>query len=246
MTLPQADVVNGLVNELRWFQTLIASLSERDWARPTICDAWTVGDLAAHVVGVMADITAGRLEGIDTQEWYDRQVAERRGRSPRSLVEELSGVVKATVDLMASLDEQSWNGPGPPGVAETLGAGVEALWCGFYIHAEDILAAVGRPPQNGPGIRAAVSHIGAVLDRARLGPGDARPQRRRGSHHRRWRTPDLGRPAHVHARRYRPSRPREPGSGCERQHLQLTYGAHPGGAFSEPGSPHGSPAATCK
>ena len=170
MTLPQADVVNGLVNELQRFQTLIASLSEREWARPTVCEAWTVGDLAAHVVGVMADITAGRLEGIDTQEWYDRQVADRRGRSPRSLVEELSGVINATVDLTASLDEQSWNGPGPPGVAGTLGAGVEALWCGFYIHAEDILAAVGRPPQNGPGIRAALSHIGAVLDRRGWGP----------------------------------------------------------------------------
>jgi uncharacterized protein (TIGR03083 family) len=170
VTLPQADVVDGLVNELQRFQILIASLTERDWVRPTICEAWAVGDLAAHVVGVMADITAGRLEGIDTQEWYDRQVAERRGCSPRSLLEELSGVVTATVDLMASLDEQSWNGPGPPGVAGTLGAGVEALWCGFYIHAEDILAAVGRPPQNGPGIRAAVSHIAAVLDRRGWGP----------------------------------------------------------------------------
>jgi uncharacterized protein (TIGR03083 family) len=170
VTLPQADVVNGLVNELESFQTLIAGLSEGDWARPTVCEAWTVGDLAAHVVGVMADITTGRLAGIGTQEWYDRQVADRRGRSPRSLLEELTGVVKATVELMASFDERSWNGPGPPGVADTLGAGVEALWCGFYIHAEDILAALGRPPQKGPGIRAAVSHIGAVLDRRGWGP----------------------------------------------------------------------------
>jgi hypothetical protein len=53
----------------------------------------------------------------------------------------------------------NWGAPGPPGVPGTLGTIAQGLWTGVYIHAEDVLAAVGRPPLRGPGLRAAVETI---------------------------------------------------------------------------------------
>jgi uncharacterized protein (TIGR03083 family) len=163
MTLPQDEVVGGLLAEMRWLLDLTATLRMDEWKTPTRCDGWTVSDVAGHVTGVMADITAGRLEGIDTQPWYDRQVAERRGRPPQALVEEMNRVIPATEDLMASIDDESWQGPAGPGIPGTLGAAIQSLWCGGYIHNEDILAALGRPPKRGPGLQAAVVYIAEVL-----------------------------------------------------------------------------------
>jgi uncharacterized protein (TIGR03083 family) len=170
MTLGQDEVVKGLLAEMRCLRGVIAPLTEAEWAMPTRCDGWAVSDVAAHLTGVMADITAGRLEGIDTQPWYDRQVSERRGQPPRVLVAEMDDVIVATEDLMSSIDEAAWNGPGVPGVDGTLGSGIQALWCGGYIHNEDILAALSRPPQGGPGLRAAIDHIADVLTDRGWGP----------------------------------------------------------------------------
>jgi uncharacterized protein (TIGR03083 family) len=170
MTLPQDEVVSGLLAEMRCLAEIVVDLTEDEWATPTRCVGWTVADIGYHMTGVMADITAGRLEGVDTQPWYDRQVAERRGQSPGAVVQELDLVITSTEQLMTALDEVAWNGPAVPGVAGTLGAAIESLWCGGYIHNEDIVAALGRPAQKGPGLRAAVHHIADTLTERGWGP----------------------------------------------------------------------------
>jgi uncharacterized protein (TIGR03083 family) len=170
MAMGQDEVVKGLLAEMRYLRGVVAPLTKAEWAMPTRCEGWAVSDVAAHLTGVMADITAGRLEGIDTQPWYDRQVSERRGQLPRMLVAEMDDVIVATHDLMTVIDEAAWNGPGVPGVDGTLGSSIQALWCGGYIHNEDILAALSRPPQKGPGLRAAIDHIADVLTVRGWGP----------------------------------------------------------------------------
>jgi hypothetical protein len=45
------------------------------------CPQWTVKDVYAHIAGVPADILAGRIEGVGTDEWTARQVAARADRS---------------------------------------------------------------------------------------------------------------------------------------------------------------------
>src|SRR5665213_468280 len=106
--LPQDRVVNGLLAEMRYLRGIIATLTDDEWAMPTRCDDWAVSDVVAHMTGVMADITAGRLEGIDTQPWYDGQVVERRGRPQQVLAEEMDDVIVATEDLMTAIDEAAW------------------------------------------------------------------------------------------------------------------------------------------
>jgi len=170
MTLLQDEVVGGLLGEMRWLHDFASTVTTEEWATPTRCEGWTVFDLAAHVTGVMADITAGRLEGIDTQPWYDHQVAERRGRSSQALLEEMESVTTATGELMRAFDEDAWNGPAVPGIEGTLGSAIQSLWCGGYIHNEDILAALGRPPKKGPGLQAAVVYIAEVLTQRGWGP----------------------------------------------------------------------------
>ena len=68
MTLSRTEVVPGLVAELEAFGVLIASLDDAAWATPTRCTGWSVGDTAAHVIGSMADVVSGQLEGLGSPE----------------------------------------------------------------------------------------------------------------------------------------------------------------------------------
>jgi uncharacterized protein (TIGR03083 family) len=166
MALSRTEVATGLLEELARFKALISSLSAAEWATPSRCTGWTVGDVAAHVVGGMADVAALRLQGLGTPEVTARQVAERRGRTPGELADELGAAIKATADLLTAFDDEAWNQPAPGGFDFTLGEGVEALWH----DADDILSAVGRPSDRGDGMKASVSHIADVLTREGWGP----------------------------------------------------------------------------
>lgn len=163
MALPRHEVESGLVNELEVVESLIRPLTDAEWATPTRCEGWTVGDVAAHVIGSMADVVALRLDGLGTPEVTAREVAERQGRSPGELADELAGVTKAARDLTSAFDDDAWNGPAPGGFAFTLADGVEALWYDAYLHGDDIRAALGRPSVDGPGVRASLSHIATSL-----------------------------------------------------------------------------------
>jgi uncharacterized protein (TIGR03083 family) len=168
--LGQAEVAEGIHRELEDFADLLRSLDERDWGRPSRCEGWTVGDVAGHLVGAFADITSGRIEGQDTPEVSERQVAERRGRTAVEVADELDQVGGATDRMIATFDETVWARPAPGGYDMTLGQGMEAFWCGAYIHADDIRAGVGRPSERGPGLRASVYHIADLLTQRGWGP----------------------------------------------------------------------------
>ena len=126
--------------------------------------------MAAHVSGSMAEIAAGDLEGQGTEPVTARQVAQRRGRTNEEMADELDGAAKASADLLAVFDDAAWAAPAPGGYAGTLGDAVEALWFDAYLHADDIRAAVGRPSERGPGLRASLSHVATVLGQRGWGP----------------------------------------------------------------------------
>jgi uncharacterized protein (TIGR03083 family) len=170
MTLPRTDVIPGLLAELDAFGELIAPLDAASWARPTRCDGWAVCDVAAHVVGSIADVVSGRLEGLGSPEVTAREVEERKGRSPADVAQELVAVTKLAADLAAVFDDAAWESPGPGGYDGTLGQGVEALWYDTYLHADDIRAALGRPSARGAGLRASVHHVADELAKRNWGP----------------------------------------------------------------------------
>jgi uncharacterized protein (TIGR03083 family) len=170
MALPRTTVTEGTLREYDKFAALLRSLDEHDWRAPSRCAGWTAADVAAHVSGLLADVVAGRLDGLGTPEVTQREVDERRGRTPDEVAEEIDASAKVAADLLAGFDDAAWDGPAPPGVPGTLGDGVEALWYDAYLHADDIRAAAGRPSERSPSLEAAVSHVATVLDSQGWGP----------------------------------------------------------------------------
>jgi len=115
-------------------------------------------------------VVAGRLEGLGSPEVTAREVAERQGRSAGELASELAGVTKLTAELAAVFDDAAWAAPAPGGYDGSLGEGVEALWYDTYLHGQDIRAALGRPPERGPGLRPTVHHLATELAKRGWGP----------------------------------------------------------------------------
>jgi uncharacterized protein (TIGR03083 family) len=170
MPLTRDEISAGIIEELNTFQGLVASLSDQDLATPTRCDGWTVGDVAAHLIGTIVDIVEGRLDGLGSPEVTAREVAERQGRSAAELADELAGATKGAADLLAIFDEAAWAAPAPGGYEGTLARGIEAIWYDAYLHADDILAALGRPSVTSDGLRAATSHVAFELEKRGWGP----------------------------------------------------------------------------
>jgi uncharacterized protein (TIGR03083 family) len=170
MTLPREEVVAGFTNELGEFEKLIRSISPQEWTTPTRCEGWTAQDIASHVTGQLSDIVNGRFDGLGTPEVTQRQVDERRGKTPDELADELAEAVKVGNDILGSFDDAAWSGPPPLDIPGTLGEGVEGLWFDAWVHADDIRAALGRGSEPGPGVRASVSHLADLLTHQGWGP----------------------------------------------------------------------------
>jgi uncharacterized protein (TIGR03083 family) len=171
MTLSKDEIATGIIEELGVFGRLVGSLSADELATPSRCDGWTVGDVAAHVIGTVVDIVEGRFDGLGTPEVTKREVDERRGRSGAELAEELTGATKSAQDLLAVFDDAAWDGPAPGGYEGTLLQGVEAIMYDAYLHGDDILASLGRPSvASGNGLRSAVHHVGFELGKRGWGP----------------------------------------------------------------------------
>jgi uncharacterized protein (TIGR03083 family) len=170
MTLARSIVVPGMVAEYGAFADLLADMSPEQWESQTRCSGWRVADVAAHVVGQLSDVSALRLDGLGTPEVTARQVDERRGRTAGDLAEELRATTKTATDLVEAFDEDAFNAEGPQGNGQTLGFGLESLWFDTYLHADDILAAVGRSTTDTAGLAPSVSHISQVLTQQGWGP----------------------------------------------------------------------------
>jgi uncharacterized protein (TIGR03083 family) len=161
--LPQAEVVRGIQEELEGFAALLRSLDEREWAQPSRCEGWTVSDVAGHLVGAFADLISGRIEGQGTPEVSERQAAERRGRTATEVADELDEVTIRTVKMVASFSDTVWASQARGGYELTVGQAMEAFWCGAYVHADDIRAAIERLSERGPGLRAGVHYVADLL-----------------------------------------------------------------------------------
>jgi len=170
MTLPRTEIETGIVSELTSFHDLLEHLDDRTWATPTRCEGWTVANVASHVVGSMADVVGGRLDGLGSPEATAREVAEREGRTPADLAQELADVTKQAADLLAVFDDAAWNAAAPGGYTGTLGEGVEALWYDTWVHADDIRAALRLPTERGPGLGAGLHHVAENLEVQGWGP----------------------------------------------------------------------------
>jgi hypothetical protein len=56
------------------------------------CPAWSVRELASHLLGVPDDIINGRMEGVATDAWTQVQVERHRDKSLREVADQLEGM----------------------------------------------------------------------------------------------------------------------------------------------------------
>jgi uncharacterized protein (TIGR03083 family) len=174
MALPRTTVMDGLATSMGDFETLLRGLDQGAWDSPSRCEGWTVGDVARHAVGSMADAVGGRTEGLGSPEATQREVEERAGRSPVELADEIAEVAKAAAAIFPLFDDEAWAAPAPGGYDGTLGDGIEALWADFWIHADDIRHGVGLESVVDAGLPGAVSHV--TFELAKRGWSGAAPE----------------------------------------------------------------------
>jgi uncharacterized protein (TIGR03083 family) len=138
---------------------LLRQLPEPAWSAPTVCGAWTVHDVAAHLLGVELANVAGRRDGVRTgpppeqslPEWlaaYNEQwVGACRRLSSRLLIEHLATAAADFEGYAVDLDIDrpgepvSWAGSEPAPVWLDVAREYTERW----VHQQQIREAVGRP-----------------------------------------------------------------------------------------------------
>jgi uncharacterized protein (TIGR03083 family) len=93
------------------------------------CPMWTVREVFAHQAGVTSDILGGRLDGVASDPWTQRQVDERAGRTLVEILDEWDADAPRLLEAMA-----------PSGDAVD-----PRLVIDVWTHDQDVRGAVGRP-----------------------------------------------------------------------------------------------------
>jgi uncharacterized protein (TIGR03084 family) len=156
MSSPPADVLDALAAEQDELSTLLAGLSDADWARPSRCVGWTAADVVLHLAqtnemaigsarGVLADVLARLVGGAgpaaSVDEGAELMVARERGQPVALLYERWrSGVDELRAALGACDPHQrvTWVA-GELSVTTLATTRLAETW----IHAGDVAAAVG-------------------------------------------------------------------------------------------------------
>jgi uncharacterized protein (TIGR03083 family) len=164
------EILQAFQERLTRFSALVRPLTPEQMDTPSRCQGWTVGDVAAHYIGSIAEIAAGQVEGQGTPAVTKRQVEDRKGRTGAQLADELDSVMVSMPALLEAFGEDAWDAP-LAGYDGTLGHGVEALLYDGAVHADDIDDALelGHHPTHAE-LVAAVSHVASHLEIAAWGP----------------------------------------------------------------------------
>jgi uncharacterized protein (TIGR03083 family) len=164
------EIIDAFQAVLGRFSNLVRPLNSEQLATPSRCDGWTVGDVAGHFIGSIAEIAAGEIEGQGTPPVTKRQVEARKGNTGTQLADELDAAAATVPALVAAFGDDAWDAP-LAGFNGTLGQGVEALLFDGAVHADDIDAALdlGHHPTRDE-LVAAVSHVAYHLDDQGWGP----------------------------------------------------------------------------
>jgi uncharacterized protein (TIGR03083 family) len=130
---------------------LMAEVDDATMAAPSpATPEWTVHDVFAHMVGVTDDVVAGRLDGVATDEWTQKQVDTRRDATKWELLAEWSEKGPQFEDVMRGA---------PPEIAG------QALF-DAATHEHDLRYALGKP---GARDSAAIAEAWTWMVRMRMG-----------------------------------------------------------------------------
>lgn len=146
----QQRIADELQAERESLTAYLESLAESAWDKPSLCEGWTVKDLMAHAIGIAADVANRRLDGVGTPEANQRQVDERRGRTPRELLDEWAVEGKSLEDGVRALDDGFWNAPYVDNF--TVGGALQRMVEDIWVHGQDIRISLGDETTAGPAL----------------------------------------------------------------------------------------------
>ena len=89
----------------------LAALADRDWQTPSLCERWTVHDVAAHLVANARETRLGFIVGLfgvrfDFDRLNEQGVERERGAEPRETLERLRRVASRRSTAPAPLDSR--------------------------------------------------------------------------------------------------------------------------------------------
>ena len=91
--LPDAEVSQAYVDLRARVVALLRQTPEQIATSPVPhCPAWTVTELAAHLLGVPDDIVHGRMEGVASDAWTQAQVVRHQAKTLRQIADELAAL----------------------------------------------------------------------------------------------------------------------------------------------------------
>lgn len=133
--------------------TLLASLDESDWGKPTDCPGWTVKDIAAHLAHLEHELATGETLPADPSmtvmisAYTQAGVDLRAEHTPEELQAEFAESVTARAADLTSLPED------PHETAPRTPGGIGWSWdtllrnrsIDMWVHEQDIRRAIGKP-----------------------------------------------------------------------------------------------------
>jgi uncharacterized protein (TIGR03083 family) len=150
--LTQQQVNDELRTEREILTSYLEALAEGAWDKESLCEGWRVRDVIAHIVGNAVDIAAGNTTDAGSESYNQRQIEERKGKTPRELLDEWKTAGPAFEDGITALDDAFWNAPYPP--FGTVGQAVQRFVEDAWVHRQDIRIALGDGIEvDGPGLR---------------------------------------------------------------------------------------------
>jgi uncharacterized protein (TIGR03083 family) len=163
--MKQQEIVDGLREERERIIGFLEGIDAGAWEKPSLCEGWTVREVAAHLAGNMADVVAGRLEGAGSEAYNQRQVDERAGKSTAEILEEWKQDGARFEAFAAQMTPEVWDTslPGDISIFGTIGIGIHRLLEDLWVHAQDIRIPLGQQPEPGPGRDAALETIAQAL-----------------------------------------------------------------------------------
>jgi len=172
------DQLLPVTRQRRRFEAMLRDLDDDAWRASSRCDAWSVQDVAAHLVGVNAfwqmSIAAGIdgaptrvLVGFDPAATPEQLIAPMRALPPADVFEQLVASHDGLLGALAELDAAQWQAPAesPPGHVPIRVLASHALW-DCWIHERDVALPLGlATPVEADEVASSLRYAAA------LGPG---------------------------------------------------------------------------
>lgn len=166
MTLRMADadiptLIAAYVGVLEDVNAVVADVDQAQWDAPTACPGWSVGDVVAHIIDIEWMI-AGAPRPDHEPDWAalthvandfgratELGVDVRRSHTPDQVRAELRELIDATEARLVDGPQRADAKVPGPFRETTLDRLIRLRTLDIWVHEQDILLALGRPPHLG-------------------------------------------------------------------------------------------------